>query len=142
MIENSLDAGSCRLDIDIEAGGIKLIRVRDSGSGIAQDDMPLALSRHATSKIYELDDLEHVSSLGFRGEALASISSVSRLSVLSNTAAQGPGWKAETEGRDMQVSVSPASHPQGTTVEVRDLFFNTPARRKFLRTEKNRVWSP
>lgn len=136
LIENSLDAGSSRLDIDIEAGGIKLIRVRDSGSGIEQEDMPLALSRHATSKIYELDDLEHVNSLGFRGEALASISSVSRLSIFSNTAGQGPGWKAETEGRDMQVTVSPAAHPQGTTVEVRDLFFNTPARRKFLRTEK------
>lgn len=136
LLENSLDAGAHRLDIDIEAGGIKLIRVRDSGSGIEREDMPLALSRHATSKIYELDDLEHVSSLGFRGEALASISSVSRLSILSNTAKQGAGWKAETEGRDMQVSVSPASHPCGTTVEVRDLFFNTPARRKFLRKEK------
>ena len=136
LIENSLDAGASRIDIDIEAGGIKLMRVRDNGTGIEQEDMPLALSRHATSKIIELDDLEKVATLGFRGEALASISSVSRLTMLSNTETQGAGWKAQTEGRDMAVAVSPAPHPQGTTVEVRDLFFNTPARRKFLRTEK------
>lgn len=136
LIENCLDAGASRVDIDIDAGGIKLMRVRDDGSGIAQDDMPLALSRHATSKIIELEDLENVVSLGFRGEALASISSVSRLSIISNTSAQGAGWQARTEGREMQVEVSPAPHPRGTTVEVRDLFFNTPARRKFLRTEK------
>jgi DNA mismatch repair protein MutL len=136
LVENSLDAAASRIDIDIEAGGIKLMRVRDNGAGIQQDDMPLALSRHATSKIIELEDLERVGTLGFRGEALASISSVSRLSMLSNTEQQGAGWKAETGGRDMAVEVSPAPHPQGTTVEVRDLFFNTPARRKFLRTEK------
>jgi DNA mismatch repair protein MutL len=136
LVENSLDAGAARVDIDIEAGGVKLMRVRDNGGGIEQDDMPLALSRHATSKIYELEDLEQVGSLGFRGEALASISSVSRLAILSNTQEQGAGWKAQTEGRDMQVDVEPAPHPRGTTVEVRDLFFNTPARRKFLRTEK------
>ncbi|MEE8059550.1 MAG: DNA mismatch repair endonuclease MutL [Pseudomonadales bacterium] len=136
LVENSLDAGANRIDIDVEAGGIKLMRVRDNGGGIGQDDMPLALSRHATSKIVELEDLEKVVTLGFRGEALASISSVSRLSIFSNTEQQGAGWKAQTEGRDMAVEVSPAPHPQGTTVEVRDLFFNTPARRKFLRTEK------
>jgi len=136
LIENSLDAGASRIDIDIEAGGIKLMRVRDDGVGIEEDDMPLALSRHATSKIYDLEDLEKVSSLGFRGEALASISSVSRLTMISNTENQGAGWKAETEGREMDVQVSPCPHPQGATVEVRDLFFNTPARRKFLRTEK------
>ncbi len=136
LVENCLDAGATRIDIDIEAGGIKLIRVRDNGCGVEQEDMPLALSRHATSKIIELDDLEKVATLGFRGEALASISSVSRLAILSNTAEQGAGWKAQTEGRDMAVEVCPAPHPQGTTVEVRDLFFNTPARRKFLRTEK------
>lgn len=135
LVENSVDAGAKRIDIDIEAGGVKLIRVRDNGSGIEQDDMPLALSRHATSKIVDLDDLEKVTSLGFRGEALASVSSVSRLTLLSNTQQQGAGWKAQTEGRDMQVEVGPAPHPQGTTVEVRDLFFNTPARRKFLRKE-------
>lgn len=136
LIENSLDAGASRIDVDIEAGGIKLMRVRDNGSGIAEDDMPLALSRHATSKISELQDLEQVCTMGFRGEALASVSSVSRLSLLSNTESKGAGWKAQTEGRDMGVEVGPAPHPQGTTVEVRDLFFNTPARRKFLKTEK------
>lgn len=136
LVENSLDAGATRIEVDVESGGIKLMRVRDNGGGIEQDDMPLALSRHATSKIIELEDLENVATLGFRGEALASISSVSRLSVLSNTQIKGAGWKAQTEGRDMTVEVGPAPHPQGTTVEVRDLFFNTPARRKFLRTEK------
>jgi DNA mismatch repair protein MutL len=135
LVENSLDAGARRIDIDVEAGGVKLIRVRDNGGGIEQEDMPLALSRHATSKISELEDLERVGSLGFRGEALASVSSVSRLTILSNTEDKSAGWKAQTEGRDMEVEVSPAPHPQGTTVEVRDLFFNTPARRKFLRTE-------
>ncbi len=136
LVENSLDAGASRIDIDIDAGGVKLMRVRDNGGGIEQEDMPLALSRHATSKIIELEDLEKVGTLGFRGEALASISSVSRLAVLSNTQSKGAGWKAQTEGREMEVEVGPAPHPQGTTVEVRDLFFNTPARRKFLRTEK------
>ncbi|GAB3105083.1 DNA mismatch repair endonuclease MutL [Aestuariicella hydrocarbonica] len=136
VLENSLDAGSTRLDVDIENGGIKLMRVRDNGGGIEKDDLPLALSRHATSKIYQLDDLEAVATLGFRGEALASISSVSRLTVTSNTGEESNGWCATAEGRDMQAEVAPAAHPQGTTVEVRDLFFNTPARRKFLRTEK------
>lgn len=136
LLENSLDAGATRLDVDVESGGIKLMRVRDNGGGIAKQDLPLALSRHATSKIYELDDLEAVATLGFRGEALASISSVSRLSMTSNTDDEAHGWRAQAEGRDMQAEVSPAPHPCGTTVEVRDLFFNTPARRKFLRTEK------
>ena len=136
LVENSMDAGASRIDIDIEAGGVKLMRVRDNGVGIEQEDMPLALSRHATSKIIELEDLENVRTLGFRGEALASISSVSRLTIMSNTEEQGAGWKAQTEGRDMGVEVSPTPHLRGTSVEVRDLFFNTPARRKFLRTEK------
>ncbi|WP_439134805.1 DNA mismatch repair endonuclease MutL [Pseudomaricurvus sp.] len=136
VLENSLDAGATRLDVDIESGGIKLMRVRDNGGGIDKDDLPLALSRHATSKIYQLDDLEAVATLGFRGEALASISSVSRLTVTSNTGEESNGWCAKAEGRDMEADVAPAAHPQGTTVEVRDLFFNTPARRKFLRTEK------
>ena len=136
LLENSLDAGATRLDIDIEDGGIKLMRVRDNGSGIEQDDLPLALSRHATSKIYELDDLEAVATLGFRGEALASISSVARLALITSTNDDSLGWQVVAEGRDMQTEVSPAPHPRGTTVEVRDLFFNTPARRKFLRTEK------
>ncbi|HDY99814.1 MAG TPA: DNA mismatch repair endonuclease MutL [Pseudomonas sabulinigri] len=136
LLENSLDAGAKRIDIDIEQAGVKLLRVRDDGSGIAQDDLPLALSRHATSKIRDLDDLERVATLGFRGEALASVSSVSRLTLTSCPAGSDQAWQVETEGRDMAPSLQPAAHPQGTTVEVRDLFFNTPARRKFLRTEK------
>lgn len=136
LLENSLDAGATRLDIDVEDGGIKLMRVRDNGGGIDRDDLPLALSRHATSKIYELDDLEAVATLGFRGEALASISSVARLALTSSTNDESAGWQVVAEGRDMETEVSPAPHPRGTTVEVRDLFFNTPARRKFLRTEK------
>ncbi|TGN40062.1 DNA mismatch repair endonuclease MutL [Marinobacter confluentis] len=136
LIENALDAGARRVDIDIEQGGVKLIRVRDDGSGIGESDLPLALSRHATSKIADLDDLEAVASLGFRGEALASISSVSRLALTSRTVDQEAAAKVEVEGRDMAATIAPAAHPVGTTVEVRDLFFNTPARRKFLRTEK------
>ncbi len=135
LVENSLDAGAQSIDIDIEQGGVKLIKIRDDGCGIAEDDLPLALSRHATSKIGNLEDLEAVSSLGFRGEALASIASVSRLSLTSSQNG-GKAWKAVSEGRDMDVDIQPASHPVGTSVEVRDLFFNTPARRKFLRTEK------
>lgn len=136
LVENSLDSGATRIDIDIEKGGAKLIRVRDNGKGIAKDELGLALSRHATSKIHTLDDLEAIMSLGFRGEALASISSVSRLTLTSRPAAQEEAWSAYSEGRDMQVKLQPAAHPIGTTVEVLDLFFNTPARRKFLRTEK------
>ncbi|EMY6778085.1 TPA: DNA mismatch repair endonuclease MutL [Vibrio alginolyticus] len=136
LVENSLDSGATRIDIDIEKGGAKLIRVRDNGKGIAKDELGLALSRHATSKIHTLDDLEAIMSLGFRGEALASISSVSRLTLTSRPAAQEEAWSAYSEGRDMQVKIKPAAHPIGTTVEVLDLFFNTPARRKFLRTEK------
>lgn len=136
LVENSLDAGARRIDIDIESGGVKLVRVRDDGSGIDEEDLPLALSRHATSKIVDLDDLEAVATLGFRGEALASIASVARLDLLTNTADSGPGWRARGEGRDMAVALDRVQHSQGTTVEVRDLFFNTPARRKFLRAEK------
>ncbi|MYL25448.1 MULTISPECIES: DNA mismatch repair endonuclease MutL [Halomonadaceae] len=136
LLENALDAGASRVEVEVEQGGARLIRVRDDGDGIAHDQMPLALSRHATSKIHSLDDLEAVSSLGFRGEALASISSVARLTLTSRARGETEGWCVEAEGQDMQTRVSPAAHPQGTTVEVRDLFFNTPARRKFLRTEK------
>ncbi len=136
VLENSLDAGATRIEVDIEGGGIKLMRVRDNGNGIEKDDLPLALARHATSKIKVLDDLEAVATLGFRGEALASISSVSRLTLSSNNTDTHSGWLAKTEGRDMAADIAPTPHPQGTTVEIRDLFFNTPARRKFLRTEK------
>lgn len=136
LLENSLDAGATQIMIDVEEGGARLVRVRDNGSGIDKDDLSLALSRHATSKIASLEDLEAVQSLGFRGEALASMSSVSRLLLTSNTRSQGAGWQVFAEGEDMATAVTAASHPQGTTVEVRDLFFNTPARRKFLRSEK------
>ncbi|HCJ30136.1 MAG TPA: DNA mismatch repair endonuclease MutL, partial [Pseudomonas sp.] len=136
LLENSLDSGANRIEVDIEQGGVKLLRVRDNGCGIPADDLPLALARHATSKIRDLEDLERVMSLGFRGEALASISSVSRLTLTSGTTDAAEAWQVETEGRDMEARVQPAAHPVGTSVEVRDLFFNTPARRKFLRTEK------
>jgi len=137
ILENSLDAGATRVDIDVEGGGSKLIRIRDNGSGMEPEDLPLALARHATSKITSLEDLERVGSLGFRGEALASIGSVSKLALTTNSDdSSSEGCTAISEGRDMEVRVRPAPHPQGTTVEVRDLFFNTPARRKFLRTEK------
>ncbi|MFS7184521.1 DNA mismatch repair endonuclease MutL [Serratia proteamaculans] len=136
LVENSLDAGATRIDIDIERGGAKLIRIRDNGCGIGKDDLALALARHATSKISTLDDLEAIVSLGFRGEALASISSVSRLTLTSRTAEQTEAWQAYAEGRDQAVTVKPAAHPTGSTLEVLDLFYNTPARRKFMRTEK------
>lgn len=136
LVENSLDAGADRIEIDIEKGGHKRIRIRDNGSGIAKDELTLALSRHATSKIITLDDLEQIMSLGFRGEALASISSVSRLTLTSRPANQEQAWEAFCEGRDMAVSIQPTAHPVGTTIDVVDLFYNTPARRKFLRTEK------
>ncbi|WP_025565422.1 DNA mismatch repair endonuclease MutL [Psychromonas sp. SP041] len=136
LVENSLDAGATRIDIEIEQGGAKCIRIKDNGYGVGKEQLTLALSRHATSKISHLDDLEAIVSLGFRGEALASVSSVSRLTFTSKPADQDQAWQAVAEGRDMQVSVQPAAHPQGTTVEVLDLFFNTPARRRFLKTEK------
>ena len=136
-VENSLDAGATRIDIDVEAGGTRLLRIRDDGAGIGESDLALSLARHATSKIDSIEDLEAVASLGFRGEALASIASVSRLLLTSNTdQASAQGRQALCEGREMSVAVRPAPHPRGTTLEVRDLFYNTPARRKFLRTEK------
>lgn len=136
LVENSLDAGADQILIEIERGGSKKILIRDNGSGIAEAELGLALSRHATSKISSLDDLEQIVSLGFRGEALASISSVSRLTLTSKPAAQDKAWQAYAEGRDMQVQIKPAAHPDGSSIEVLDLFFNTPARRKFLRSDK------
>lgn len=136
LLENALDAGGRRIQVQVEAGGVKRILVRDDGEGMDKDDLPLSLSRHATSKIQSLDDLEAVATLGFRGEALASISSVSRLVLSSKTEQAEQGWQVITEGRDMEARLSPVAHNRGTSVEVRDLFFNTPARRKFLRTEK------
>jgi len=135
LVENSLDAGATQIDIDIEQGGMHLIRIRDNGSGIHADDLLLAINRHATSKIKNLDDLAEINSLGFRGEALASISSVSRLT-LTSALHNASGWQVITQGTESDPQLAPAAHPQGTTIEVRDLFFNTPARRKFLRSEK------
>jgi DNA mismatch repair protein MutL len=135
LVENSLDAGATKIDLEIDQGGTRLISVRDNGSGIHPDDLILALSRHTTSKIANLDDLEKIVTLGFRGEALASISSVARL-VLTTAVADGPGWQVRTQGIEHELQSSPAAHPLGTTIEVRDLFFNTPARKKFLRSEK------
>ena len=135
LVENSLDAGARAVKIDIAAGGTQLIRVTDDGSGIAREELGLALSRHATSKIASLTDLEGLVSLGFRGEALPSIGSVSRLRITSRTADEEHGFGIVCDGGD-RGDVRPAAHPQGTTVEVRDLFYNTPARRKFQRSEK------
>ncbi|MBJ7553255.1 DNA mismatch repair endonuclease MutL [Marinomonas spartinae] len=136
LLENSLDAGATQLDIEVEQGGVRRIKIRDNGTGIVKEDLSLALSRHATSKIVTLDDLEAVRTLGFRGEALASISSVSRMHLTSLAQGEAEAWRVEAEGKEMNTAIRPASHPQGTTIDVRDLFFNTPARRKFLRTEK------
>ncbi len=135
LVENSLDAGANSVHIDIQAGGQKLIRIRDNGGGIGRDELALALSRHATSKISSLDDLEAVASLGFRGEALPSIASVARLTLCSATADSDSAWQVEADNGVVS-EPRPAAHPQGTTVEVHDLFYNTPARRRFLRTER------
>ena len=135
LLENALDAGATEVKIDIERGGMKLIRITDNGQGIHQDDLPLALDRHATSKIENLNELEALNTLGFRGEALASIASVSRFKIISRQADSKHAWQVSIEGQGKS-EVKPSAHKPGTTVEVRDLFFNTPARRKFLRTDK------
>ena len=135
LVENSLDAGARRVDIEVQAGGTRLIRIRDDGIGIAKDELPLALARHATSKISSLEGLERVSTLGFRGEALPSIGSVAQLTLTSRAQGEDSGWSIECDGGEVGAP-RPAAHPPGTTLEVRDLFFNTPARRKFLRTER------
>jgi DNA mismatch repair protein MutL len=138
LVENSLDAGAQTVQIDVIAGGQKLIRIRDDGKGINKDEIALALSRHATSKISSLDDLEAVASLGFRGEALPSIASVARLTLCSRTADADTAWQVEADGGTV-TAPKPAAHPQGTTIEVHDLFYNTPARRRFLRTERTEL---
>ena len=138
LIENSLDAKANKITVEVEQGGVKLIRIQDDGRGILKQDLALALHRHATSKIKKIGDLENINSLGFRGEALASISSVSRVSLLSK-AREGEydaGWQIDVEGNVAHKSLVPVSHAEGTTIEVRDLFFNTPARRKFLKKER------
>lgn len=136
LVENCFDAGATQIILDIEQGGIRVIKIRDNGCGIFKDDLPLALSRHATSKISNLHDLEHVSSMGFRGEALPSISSVARLTLISRTEDAECAWKVSADGTEKDFEPQPDPHPLGTTIDVRDLFYNTPARRKFLKTEK------
>jgi DNA mismatch repair protein MutL len=136
LVENSIDAGATDILVEVDKGGHKRMLIRDNGKGIVKEELSLALSRHATSKIEDIDDLESIMSLGFRGEALASISSVSRLTLTSKTEEQAEAWQAHCEGRDMEIKLNPAAHPTGTSVEALDLFFNTPARRKFLRAEK------
>jgi len=136
LLENAFDAGAGTVHVDVERGGLALIRVRDDGCGIVREDLPLALSRHATSKIASLRDLERIRSMGFRGEALPSISSVARLRLTSRTADDACGWSVVADGTEDGFEFQPAAHPPGTTVEVRDLFYNTPARRKFLRSDK------
>ncbi|MBC8519863.1 MAG: DNA mismatch repair endonuclease MutL [Gammaproteobacteria bacterium] len=136
LLENSIDAEATRIWIDVEEGGQRLIRVRDNGRGIVQEDLALALDRHATSKIGSVDDLGRITTLGFRGEALPSIASVSRLQLISHSVEDSQGWRVSSDGGLELQSPQPDPHPEGTTVEVRDLFFNTPARRKFMRTEK------
>ena len=135
LIENSLDAGATRIEIDIEEGGARLIRIRDDGGGIHADDLPLAILSHATSKIASFDDLERVATLGFRGEALPSIASVSRFALTSRTSADAIAQMIEVSAGKV-TPMRPAQHPTGTTIEVRDLFFNVPARRKFMRAER------
>jgi len=136
LVENCFDAGATQINIDVEQGGVKQIKIRDNGCGIDKEDLSLALSRHATSKIASLEDLEHVSSMGFRGEALPSISSVARLMLISRTADADCAWQVSADGTEQNFDPQPDPHPAGTTVDVRDLFYNTPARRKFLKTEK------
>jgi DNA mismatch repair protein MutL len=138
LLENAIDAGANRVEIDLEEGGIRLIRIRDDGCGIPAAELPLALSRHATSKIASLDDLEQVGTLGFRGEALPSIAAVSKFSITSRPADQASAQRVEVQGGRLQPA-EPAAHPVGTTIEVRDLFYSVPARRKFLRAERTEL---
>jgi DNA mismatch repair protein MutL len=134
LLENSLDAGAMDISVQLEGGGIKLLRVRDNGHGISKDELSLSLMRHATSKIASLEDLQQVASMGFRGEALASMAAVAQLTLTSRTGSDKHGWKVDAINGHLG-EITPASHAQGTTVEIREMYFNTPARRKFLKSE-------
>jgi DNA mismatch repair protein MutL len=136
LLENSVDSGATRIDVELDQGGIKRIAIRDNGCGIVREDLALAFSRHATSKIHTQDDLDGIASLGFRGEALASIASVSRMEIVSSVDDSGKGWCLDGNEKD---EVRPQAQAQGTRVAVRDLFYNTPARRKFLRKERTEL---
>jgi DNA mismatch repair protein MutL len=135
LLENSIDACATKIEVEIEGGGMHLIRVRDNGHGILKSDLALAFSRHATSKIRTQADLEAIQSMGFRGEALASIASISRCRLMSLSAHQDGAWQIQF-APDLTSTITPVAHPQGSTIEVADLFYNTPVRRKFLRSEK------
>ena len=135
LVENAFDSGATRIEIDIEGGGRDLIRILDDGQGISRADLPLAVAPHATSKIFELEDLDAIQTMGFRGEALASIASVSRLAITSRTSGNDEGWRIEASGEDVS-QATPAASPPGTAIDVRTLFFNTPARRRFLKSDR------
>lgn len=139
LLENSLDAGATEIKIELKDGGSQLIRIQDNGAGILKEDLPLALARHATSKIHSFDDLISIMSLGFRGEALASVASISRLTLSSKPAEQKEAWSIYAQGREMTTDIKPVAHPNGTTIEVLDLFYNTPARKRFLKSDKTEL---
>ena len=140
LLENALDAGASKIVIELEQGGMQTIRVSDNGTGMSKDDLHMAIKRHATSKIASMDDLEHIATLGFRGEALPSIASVSKFSLASNDSDDGnAGWSISSDGDEFDNEAEPVRQMRGTTVEVKDLFFNVPARKKFLRTEKTEL---
>ena len=140
LLENALDAGATKILVELDQGGISTIRVTDDGYGIPKDEMLLALARHATSKISSLEDLEQITSLGFRGEALPSIASISKFKISSNTDTDNnAGWSLATEGGELSNDLEPARQECGTSVEVKDIFYNVPARKKFLRTERTEL---
>ena len=136
LLENSFDASAKNIHVHLIKSGKQRIQIQDDGCGIDKEDLALALACHATSKIRQLDDLENIASLGFRGEALASVAAISQLTLTSRTAEAKQAWQIRVAGETMQPEIQPAAHPIGTTIRVEDLFFNTPARRRFLRADK------